>query len=181
MGIGTAIENEAQWIHQAREGSDSAFSRLVAEHQQAVRIFVRRLATVPDDANDLAQEAFVTAWANLHKLRDGVRFRTFVCGIAYRKALNDRRRFNRSGSRETEWFGLQEQFRVSTVDSKLTVQAALANLPLDQRAAVSLCIAADYSHAEAAEILGLPLGTIKSHILKGRAKLNALLGVPDDN
>ncbi|MFT4075364.1 MAG: RNA polymerase sigma factor [Asticcacaulis sp.] len=178
--MGDCNGHEAQWIRQAREGSDSAFSRLVAEHQQAVRAFVRRLAAVPDDADDLAQEAFVTAWANLHKLRDGVAFRTFVCGIAYRKALNDRRRFNRAGTRETAWFGLQAQSRLSTVDEKLTVQAALASLPLDQRAAISLCVASDYSHAEAAEILSLPLGTIKSHILKGRAKLNALLGVPDD-
>lgn len=168
-------------IRRAREGSSEAFSRLVADHQQAVRAFVRRLCALPDDADDLAQEAFVTAWASLHKLRDGVSFRTFVCGIAYRKALNDRRRFNRSGNRETAWSGLQEQSRSSTIDARLTVQAALASLPLDQRAAISLCVAADYSHAEAAEILGLPLGTIKSHILKGRAKLNALLGVTDDN
>ncbi|CAM3151893.1 RNA polymerase sigma factor [Asticcacaulis taihuensis] len=167
-------------IRRAREGSSDAFSRLVADHQQAVRAFVRRLCAQPDDADDLAQEAFVTAWAILHKLRDDVSFRTFVCGIAYRKALNDRRRLNRSGARDTEWFGLQEQSRPSTIDAKLSVQAALASLPLDQRAAISLCVAADYSHAEAAEILGLPLGTIKSHILKGRAKLNALLGVPDD-
>jgi RNA polymerase sigma-70 factor (ECF subfamily) len=168
-------------IRRAREGSSDAFSRLVADHQQAVRAFVRRLCARPDDADDLAQEAFVTAWASLHKLRDGVPFRTFVCGIAYRKALNDRRRFNRSGARDTEWFDLQEQSCASTVDARLSVQAALASLPLDQRAAISLCVATDYSHAEAAEILGLPLGTIKSHILKGRAKLNALLGVPDDN
>ena len=168
-------------IRRAREGSNDAFSRLVAEHQQAVRAFVRRLCALPDDADDLAQEAFVTAWSHLHKLRDGVSFRTFVCGIAYRKALNDRRRFNRAGSRETEWLGLQEQSRSSTIDAKLTIQTALASLPLDQRAAISLCVAADYSHAEAAEILGLPLGTIKSHILKGRAKLNTLLGVTDDN
>jgi RNA polymerase sigma-70 factor (ECF subfamily) len=168
-------------IRRAREGSDEAFSRLVTEHQQAVRAFVRRLCAIPDDADDLAQEAFVTAWSHLHKLHDGVSFRTFVCSIAYRKALNDRRRFNRAGVRETEWSGLQEQSRSSTIDAKLTIQTALASLPLDQRAAISLCVAADYSHAEAAEILGLPLGTIKSHILKGRAKLNALLGVTDDN
>ncbi|HTM83175.1 RNA polymerase sigma factor [Asticcacaulis sp.] len=167
-------------IRRAREGSSEAFSRLVVEHQQAVRAFVRRLCALPDDADDMAQEAFVTAWASLHKLRDGVSFRTFVCGIAYRKALNDRRRFNRTGARESQWFGLQEQSRSSTVDARLTIQTALATLPLDQRAAVSLCVAADYSHAEAAEILGLPLGTIKSHILKGRARLNALLGVTDD-
>ncbi|ESQ93971.1 RNA polymerase sigma factor [Asticcacaulis benevestitus] len=167
-------------IKRAREGSGDAFSRLVADHQQAVRAFVRRLCALPDDADDLAQEAFVTAWTNLHKLREGVAFKTFVCGIAYRKALNDRKRFNRSGARDTEWSGMQDQSRSSTVDARLTVQAALQTLPIDQRAAISLCVAGDYSHAEAADILGLPLGTIKSHILKGRARLNALLGVPDD-
>ncbi|MGA9659792.1 MAG: sigma factor-like helix-turn-helix DNA-binding protein, partial [Asticcacaulis sp.] len=66
------------------------------------------------------------------------------------------------------------------IDARLSVQAALQTLPIDQRAAISLCVAADYSHSEAAEILGLPLGTIKSHILKGRARLNVLLGVQDD-
>ena len=164
-------------ILRAKAGSDEAFSRLVNDNQQAVRAFLRRLCAVADDADDLAQEAFVTAWSHLHALRDGVAFRTFVCGIAYRKALNDRRRFARGAARDTEWYGLQDQQLTSTVDTRLTVQAALQTLPLDQRAALSLCVAADYSHSEAAGILGLPLGTIKSHIQKGRDKLNALLGV----
>ena len=165
-------------ILRAKAGSDEAFSRLVNDNQQAVRAFLRRLCAVADDADDLAQEAFVTAWSQLHKLRPGVAFRTFVCGIAYRKALNDRRRFARAASRDTEWYGLQDQQLTSSVDARLTVQQALQVLPLDQRAALSLCVAADYSHSEAAVILGLPLGTIKSHIQKGRDKLNALLGVP---
>ena len=156
---------------------DWAFSRLVADNQQAVRAFLRRLCARPDDADDLAQEAFVTAWANLHKLRDGVAFRTFVCGIAYRKALNDRKRFNRTTARDQAWFELGGTETKSTIDIRLTVEAALTTLPLDQRAVISLCVAADYSHSEAAEILGLPLGTIKSHIQKGREKLSALLGV----
>ena len=164
-------------ILRAKAGSDEAFSRLVSDNQQAVRAFLRRLCAVPDDADDMAQEAFVTAWSQLYKLRVGVSFRTFVCGIAYRKALNDRRRFARQANRDTEWYGLQDQQLSPTVDTRLTIQAALQTLPLDQRASLSLCVAADYSHSEAATILGLPLGTIKSHIQKGRDKLNALLGV----
>ncbi len=169
--------SQAALLQRARQGSDDAFSRLVSEHQQAIRAFARRLAPTPADADDLAQEAFVTAWAKLDKLQPGVAFRTFVCGIAYRKALNDRKRFNRTAIRDTQWHDLQTPSVSSTVDSRLSVQAALQALPIDQRAAVSLCVAADYSHSEAAEILGLPLGTIKSHIQKGREKLNALLGV----
>ncbi len=173
----SALPVQSAVLHHARQGSDEAFSRLVTEHQQAVRAFLRRLCAVPADADDLAQEAFVTAWSNMHRLRPGVSFRTFVCGIAYRKALNDRRGRARSAARDTDWSDLQAQTTASTADERMTVEKALAALPVDQRAAVSLCIAADYSHTEAAEILGLPLGTVKSHIQKGREKLNALLGV----
>ncbi|MDI7774423.1 RNA polymerase sigma factor [Asticcacaulis sp. EMRT-3] len=165
-------------LQQAKKGSDAAFSRLVAEHQQAVRAFLRRLCVRPDDADDLAQEAFVTAWSRLDRLHDEARFRSFVCGIAYRKALNDRRRFHRAAARDTDWQDVRPQTASSTVDQKLAVERALMALPLDQRAAISLCVAGDYSHAEAAEILGLPLGTIKSHIQRGRHKLAELLGVP---
>ncbi len=175
--MSSALPVQSALVHHARQGSDEAFSRLVAEHQQAVRAFLRRLCAVPDDADDLAQEAFVTAWSNMHRLRPGVNFRTFVCGIAYRKAANDRRSRARTSARDSDWHDLQAQTATSTADERMTVEAALATLPVDQRAAVSLCIAADYSHSEAAEILGLPLGTIKSHIQKGREKLNALLGV----
>ena len=172
-----ALPTSSALLHHARQGSDEAFSRLVTEHQQAVRAFLRRLCAVPADADDLAQEAFMTAWSNMSRLRPGVSFRTFVCGIAYRKALNDRRRSFRTATRDNDWHDLQAQSARSTADERMTVEKALAALPVDQRAAVALCIAADYSHSEAAEILGLPLGTVKSHILKGREKLNTLLGV----
>lgn len=164
-------------MQQAKAGSDIAFSRLVADHQQAVRAFLRRLCTRPDDADDLAQEAFVTAWGHLHRLHEDASFRTFVCGIAYRKALNERRRAGRALQRDTDWSDLQPQAAPSNVDKRMAVEAALMTLPIDQRAAISLCVAGDYSHAEAAEILGLPLGTVKSHIMKGRQKLAELLGV----
>ncbi|MGZ3297873.1 MAG: RNA polymerase sigma factor [Asticcacaulis sp.] len=169
---------ETVLVRRAREGSDAAFSRLVADNQQAVRAFLRRLCASPADADDIAQEAFVATWANLHRLREGTAFRTFVCGIAWRKAANDRRRLSRQGARDGQWTELQPQTVSPGDDARLSVQAALQTLPVDMRAAVSLCVAGDYSHSEAADILGLPLGTIKSHILKGRERLSSLLGVP---
>ena len=65
-------------------------------------------------------------------------------------------------------------------DERLTLEAAMAGLPPDQRACVALCLAADFSHAEAAEALGLPLGTVKSHVTRGRARLLQVLGGSDD-
>jgi len=62
----------------------------------------------------------------------------------------------------------------------MDLAAALRALPDEQRAAVALCLGGELSHTEAAEALGLPLGTIKSHVQRGRAKLLAVLGGPDD-
>jgi len=53
---------------------------------------------------------------------------------------------------------------------------ACATLPAEQRAALLLCLGLDFSHVEAAEALALPLGTVKSHVARGRAKLAAFLG-----
>ena len=60
-------------------------------------------------------------------------------------------------------------------EDRLALAAAIAGLPLAQRAAAALCLAEDYSHSEAAEILGLPLGTLKSHVARARAKLLSVL------
>jgi RNA polymerase sigma factor (sigma-70 family) len=56
------------------------------------------------------------------------------------------------------------------------LRQALLSLPMDQRAAVVLCLGSGYTHAEAAEMLAIPLGTIKSYVLRGREKLRGILG-----
>jgi RNA polymerase sigma-70 factor (ECF subfamily) len=62
---------------------------------------------------------------------------------------------------------------------RMSLEAAMAELPADQRACVAMCLAADFSHAEAAEALGLPLGTVKSHVTRGRSRLLQALGGHD--
>ena len=62
----------------------------------------------------------------------------------------------------------------------MALETAMADLPAEQRACVALCLAADFSHAEASEALGLPLGTVKSHISRGRARLLQALEFSDD-
>jgi RNA polymerase sigma-70 factor (ECF subfamily) len=62
----------------------------------------------------------------------------------------------------------------------MALESAMAGLPPEQRACVALCLAADFSHAEAAEALDMPLGTVKSHVSRGRARLLQVLGVCDD-
>ncbi len=167
---------EADLVAKARAGSAQAFGRLVDQNQQAVRAFLRRVCSDHAEADDLAQDAFLTAWSTIERLRDGVRFRTWLCGIAWRKAQTHQRGRARSASRDRQWLDTRETTFAPGGEDRATVTKAMAGLPVEQRGAVALCLAGDWSHAEAAEALGIPLGTVKSHVTRGRAKLLELLG-----
>jgi len=163
-------------VEAARRGSDAAFEKIVARHQKAVRGFLRRLGGDPADADDLAQETFVAAWRELDRFRAQSSLRSWLCGIAYRKRLGQRRSQRRASERDAA-FAAASALGGDAADAgdRLDLARAMADLPLEQRAAVSLCLAADFSHAEAAVALKLPLGTVKSHVARGRGKLLAAL------
>ena len=174
------LASEAELIGAAQRGSAAAFAQLVERNQQAVRGFLRRLSGNHADADDLAQETFITAWARIGSFRPGETLRSWFCGIAYRKWLTQRRSDGRRRTRETELMHMQPASQSSTADARLDAAAILGVLQPEQRAAVALCLAADFSHAEAAETLGLPLGTVKSHVTRGRARLIELMGGRDE-
>jgi RNA polymerase sigma-70 factor (ECF subfamily) len=158
----------------ARSGSPGAFREIVARHQQAVRSFLRRVLDEPADADDLAQETFLAAWASLSRYRGQASLRSWLCAIAWKKRLTFVRSRRRAAQREaaTE----RPEPAGPSPDQSLDLQAALRRLPEAQRAAVALCLGGGFSHAEAAEVLGAPIGTIKSHVERGRARLAAALG-----
>jgi len=164
----------------AQAGSTQAFSRLVDRHQQAVRAFLRRACGDWAEADDLAQETFLAAWPRIGRLQAGGSVRAWLCGIAYRKHLTARRSAARSRARDTAWEQERPPAPAGQIDDRLTLETVMGDLPPDQRACVALCLAADFSHAEAAEALDLPLGTVKSHVTRGRARLLSALGVEDD-
>jgi RNA polymerase sigma factor (sigma-70 family) len=172
-----SLPGEAELVAAAQAGQATAYSRLVELHQRAVRGFLRRLCCgAHADADDLAQEAFVTAWSRIRTFRPAESFRSWVCGIAYRKWLTHRRGEARRQAREAAADEPAPASRGEASDARLDASAALASLSAEQRACVALCLAAEFSHAEAAAALGLPLGTVKSHVTRGRAKLLDVLG-----
>ena len=175
------LPGEATLVGQARAGSTAAFARLVNAHQQAVRAFLRRLSGSWAEADDLAQETFLTAWETLGRFDRSRSFRLWLMGLAYRKHLAARRSLFRRMRRDAVSIeGAAETASPHVAsDARLDVSRAMAELPPDQRAAVALCLGEAFSHAEAADILGLPLGTVKSHVTRGRAKLIAVLGGED--
>lgn len=172
---------DAELVRRALAGSDVAFSRLVERHQAAVRGFVRRfLGSGWAEADDVAQDAFLAAWGSLRTLKDPAGVRPWVCGIAWRKAQDRIRGSRRGAARDAGWMETVEAPTGIAPEEKLALQAAMAELPTDVRACVALCLADGWSHGEAAEALGLPLGTVKSHVARGRARLLKALGGSDD-
>ena len=173
---------EVGLVRAARGGSDAAFARLVERHQAPVRAFLRRLLGRNwDEADDLAQDVFVAAWGSLGRLKDAAGFRSWLLGIAWRKAQDRMRSGLRSQARDRAWMDETASSGGISHEDRLALADAMAELPAHQRACVALCLADGWSHSEAAEALGLPLGTVKSHVTRGRAQLLAMLtGGRDD-
>ncbi|MCR5880274.1 RNA polymerase sigma factor [Phenylobacterium sp. J367] len=163
----------------AQAGSTDAFSRLVERHQQAVRSFLRRTCGDWAAADDLAQETFLAAWSRIRRLEQGASVRAWLCGIGYNKHLTAVRSASRARTRDAAWEAGRPVIGVGRSDDRLTLERVMGELPAEQRACVALCLAADFSHAEAADALGLPLGTVKSHVSRGRTRLLQALGGSD--
>ena len=171
--------DETRLISAARNGDSRAFAALVEAHQQAVRGFLRRFCGVWSDADDIAQEAFVTAWARLARFEGRSSFRSWVCGIGFRIARDSRRAHGRAQVRESDWLAEQDGEDAAPIEDRMALTDAMAQLPDDQRAAVALCLGEGFSHAEAAAILKMPLGTVKSHVTRGRERLLRALETTD--
>lgn len=171
---------EARLIALARRGDLAAFGRLVDAHQAPVRAFLRRLSGNVADADDLSQEAFARTWQVLDRYDGRSSLRTFICGVAFQYWRRARRAGARRQAREDAYADLAdtETSSDSRMAQRLALRRAMEDLPEDQRAAIALCLGQDFSHQEAAQVLNLPLGTVKSHISRGRARLQAALGVP---
>ena len=118
----------------------------------------------------------MVAWTRPGSYRGDASVRSWLCAIAWRKAKDAQRSWFRRRARESRWAGEVEQVAAAPSPEAAVVARALAALPIEQRAAVILCVVEDFSHAEAAGILGAPLGTVKSHVARGKARLLAALG-----
>ena len=171
---------EPALVLRARAGSADAFGRLVQMHQQALRAFLRRLCVNAADADDLAQETFVFAWEHIARFDTARSFRPWLFGIAWRKFRERKRSWLRMIRRETQAAEAAETVYQPDPGLKLDLTKAAATLPPEQRAAVLLCLGCEFSHSEAAEALALPLGTVKSHVARGREKLIAVLEGQDE-
>jgi RNA polymerase sigma-70 factor (ECF subfamily) len=157
----------------AATGDVAAFGVLVRQHQSALRGFLRRL-TRGDHAlaDDLAQETFLEAHRKIAQFQGSGSFGGWLYAIAWSRFLMETRR------RKLE--PLDDEMMESVVPepvsmARLDLERAMALLKPAERAALTLCHAVGLSHEEAATALKMPLGTVKSHIARGKEKLKTLL------
>jgi RNA polymerase sigma-70 factor (ECF subfamily) len=174
-----AAPDDAALVRAVQSTDDrAAFAQLVSRHQSTVRTVLRRLTRGDAGlADDLAQETFVLAWRNIRHFRFEARFSTWIYRIAINAWRSQARRKREllldldEGELPAEDAGADMPDIVARVD----LERALATLSDGERAAIAACYYADLSHEEAAQALGIPVGTVKTHILRGKAKLKARL------
>jgi RNA polymerase sigma-70 factor (ECF subfamily) len=175
--------NDADLVRRARAGSDAAFGQLVVRRQAAIRGFLRRMLGRSGDwaeADDLAQDVFLEAWRALSTLRSDTEFQPWLMGIAWRRSQDRTRSVLRGAVRDRSWLDMLDKPAGLGAEDRMALADAMGELAPDMRACVALCLADGWSHGEAATALGLPLGTVKSHVARGRARLLKALGGSDD-
>jgi RNA polymerase sigma factor (sigma-70 family) len=160
-----------------------AFGELVRRHQSTVRSCLRKLtAGNAALADDLAQETFLLAYKNLRSFRQEAKFSTWLYRIAYNVFLADARKIKEAPlSDDADLDGLspaeEESKPVARAATlKVDLERAMAALTEAERAAIIQCYHNDLSHEEAALVLGCPVGTVKTHVLRAKQKLKARLG-----
>jgi RNA polymerase sigma factor (sigma-70 family) len=153
-------------------GDDSAFSELLRRRQARVRKFMYHLCRHASQGDDLAQQVFLTAWRSLGRLRSAAAFDGWLKKIMVNVWLQEVRR----GRVSTVDFDLEEpEGRPDSTAVGMDLDAALATLPPDVRLCVVLAYNEGNSHPEIVALTGLPLGTVKSHIARGAARLRDTL------
>lgn len=187
--MSAAAVSDAQLIARALVAQDQhAFAELVRRHQSSVRACLRKLTAGNHAlADDLAQETFVLAWRNLASFRQEARFSTWLYRIATNCWLADARKRKEEllGDRADDVADEDNDTMPHVHDAhadhargtslKLDLERAMAALPEAERAALVQCYHNDLTHEEAAYVLGCPIGTVKTHVLRGKQRLKAAL------
>lgn len=175
-----ADHDDALLIVAARRGDRAAFGELVKRHQSRVRRQLRHaLRGDAAVADELAQDTFVLAWRRLGEFRGESRFATWLHRIAQRRFLMHARaaasRIESVATGDVE-LAPSEPGRADPAGIlRIDVERALAALPAAQRAAIFHCFHLDLSHEEAAAVLRVPVGTLKSHVARAKVRLREQL------
>jgi len=180
---------DAELLQLHLAGDENAFGTLFLRHKDRLWAVALRIVCDPDDAADALQDAMISAFRRAGDFRGDSAITTWLHRIVVNASLDLLRR--RASSRSVSWSGDPDELagpeprdegpgaasagvragRADAIDTRLDVDAALRALPPPQRAALVLVDMLGYPVAEAAAILGISDGTVKSRCARGRARL----------
>jgi RNA polymerase sigma-70 factor (ECF subfamily) len=187
LGDGQVDENDL--IRSARAGDLAAFNRLVIAHQDRLYWWIFSMVKDEDLADDLAQSTFITAYEKLHTFRSGS-FRSWLFSIARNRSIDEFRRKKRHPSISLDAFQEEEkdfdllsvipdetqtpeEIAVQSEQAEL-VNRLLQGLPEIYRQLLQLVDMDGWDYQEAADLLNIPLGTMKSRLVRARLKFREL-------
>jgi RNA polymerase sigma factor (sigma-70 family) len=186
----SAIFDEVKLIFASQKGNLDAFNQLVLHYQGMIYNLAVRILGDSDAADDITQETFLTAYLNLPRFRNGS-FRSWLYRIATNACYDVLRLHKRHPVLSVEKEIIEEQKFLPLFNTHgynaipeveyerhelaHIIQDALSQLELGQRMVVVLVDLQDFDYQETAKILGIPVGTVKSRLTRGRIKLRQLL------
>ena len=185
---------DIQIVAQVLEGDTGAFSALVQRHHERVYRTAYSLVGDLDEADDLAQEAFIKAFRALRRFRGQSRFSTWLhriavnCCLDYLQSKHRRNFVSLDDYRENWhapriWMGRAKNadVRVERRELQEILERALGELPEAYRVTFVLREIEGLTYEEIAKSLGCSIGTVKSRLFRGRAKLREILQVQYEN
>jgi RNA polymerase sigma-70 factor (ECF subfamily) len=190
-----ATDDETELIVRSQRGDVIAFNQLILYYQQSVYRTAYRIVGDPDVAADVTQDAFIAAFRNIHTYRNNASFRAWLLRIGSNMACDYWRRTQRHPVESLDGLADEDDSHsvsflntLATTDAEsdpeaysLTkelqelLQQGIQQLPLDQRTALVLCDIEGLSYEEIATATQTSLGTVRSRISRGRARLRDYL------
>jgi RNA polymerase sigma-70 factor (ECF subfamily) len=178
--VSTRADADTALIERYLKGDVEAFNDLMRAHEDRVFAVCLRMLRDREAALDATQETFITVFRKVDRFAGHSAFSTWLYRVAVNTCYDHVRR---SGRRQTEPFpeGMEPAddaavAALESVELRPELEAALAALPAEFRSAVVLCDAQGLALQTAAEILGIPVGTVKSRVFRGRRLLAEALG-----
>lgn len=171
-------------IRAFQRGDREAARQLIEHHKQRLFAFVWRVLPNQPDAEDVCQEAFLKAIASISTFDPNYRFSTWLFTIAYRLSLNCLRRRRKMATGDVDFANFADRGEESAAmiaeseEARLlkdTVWNAVERLTDTQRTAITLFYRESHSCQEIAEVMAVPVATVKSHLHRARARLKELL------
>jgi RNA polymerase sigma-70 factor, ECF subfamily len=183
--IDTAVRpgpEDGELVTMTLGGHSEAFALLVERYDRAVYHLAYRTLHDVEEARDVAQEAFFKAYRSLRTFKPGAKFSTWIFAITYHACcdrLNRRKRYSNEELPERADPGPGPESQAIALDQARRLREAIDQLPEKYRTVITLYHLQGRQYDEIATVLGIPIGTVKTHLFRAKEQLRKLLGAEE--